>query len=38
MRAALEKYIKVMLKNRMKMDSNLFETIKNGKFGLFYIK
>jgi hypothetical protein len=25
-------------KNRMKMDSNLFKTIKNGKFGKIYIK
>jgi hypothetical protein len=32
-RAVLEKYIEDMLKNRMKMDFNLFETIKNGKFG-----
>jgi hypothetical protein len=30
--------LRLCSKNRMKMDSNLFKTIKNGKFGKFYIK
>jgi hypothetical protein len=32
-RAVLEKYIEVMFKKPDEDESNLFETIKNGKFG-----
>jgi hypothetical protein len=37
-RAVFEKSLRLCSKNHMKMDINPFETIKNGKFGKFYIK